>query len=146
MLISLKMISQTLVKCKGLLNHMTYSKTFNNILVRRKIWILTKSLRILYFPYPTGMGEACLLKRMMFVLNLQYLRRVNLRMRLILNLSFLNMHVSPHIQYPMPQRNSASDSPHTKGPITLRERERDSSHWKTNNVLEIQRSERGRIP
>jgi len=44
-----------------------------------------------YIPYKTRSGEACLLKRMRFILNPRFWRRINLRMRFILNLLVLNM-------------------------------------------------------
>jgi len=44
-----------------------------------------------HLSYLIGMVKVCLLKRMRFALSLQMLRGVNMRMRFILNLLFLNM-------------------------------------------------------
>jgi len=46
---------------------------------------------MVYLLYLKGMGEICLIKEMRFVLNLELLRRINLRMRFVLNLLALNM-------------------------------------------------------
>jgi len=70
---------------------MSYNKTFNNLLVRRRIRILTKSLRMVHIPYSIGTMKVSLSKRMRFVLNLQMTEGIFLRMRFILNSLFLNM-------------------------------------------------------
>jgi len=70
---------------------MSYKKTFNYLLVRGRIGILTKLSRMVYLPYLIGVVKICLLRRIKFTLNLQMLGTVNLKMRFILNLSFLNM-------------------------------------------------------
>ena len=124
---------------------MSCNKTFNHLSVRGMIWILTKSPRMVHLPYLIGMVNVCLLRRMRFILSLQILRSVNMRMRFILNPLFLNT-ISVHAQDSTPWGDSESDSPHAQGPIPLRERGRDTSPRQTNNEgLRIRRSERGRI-
>ena len=46
--------------------------------MRGRIWTLTKSPKMAYLSYPKEKGETCLLRRMRIVLNLPYMRRVNL--------------------------------------------------------------------
>jgi len=71
-----------------------------------------------------GIGEACLLRRMMLVLNLQFMRRVHLRMKIHPQSPILEHAVSPYVQNTTPPRDSKSDSSHSQGPTPLRERER----------------------
>ena len=64
-------------------------------------------------PYLIAMVEVCLLKRIRFVLNLQFMTNINLRISFILNLSFQYV-VSLHIQDHTTHRGSWSNSTHEK--------------------------------
>jgi len=70
---------------------LNYSKTSNHHSMRGRIWILTKSPKMVCLPYPKGMGETYLPGRMRFIIDLLCMRKVNLRMRSILNFQFPNM-------------------------------------------------------
>ena len=81
---------------------MSYNKTFNHLAVRERSWILTKSPGMVHLPHLIKMVKICLFRRMRFVINLQMLRRVSLRMRFILDLSFLNMQLVHMFRNPHP--------------------------------------------
>ena len=59
-------------------------------------------------PYLIGAVKVCLLRRMRFDVNLQMSRRVNLRMRFILNLSCLNMQLFHMFRF-LPLMDSGSN-------------------------------------
>jgi len=46
--------------------------------VRRRIWILTNSSKVVCLPYPKRMGETCPPWRMRFIVDLLYMKKVNL--------------------------------------------------------------------
>jgi len=67
------------------------------------IWILTKSLKMVCLPYPKGIGETCLPRRMRFILDLLYMRKVNLLVRSVLNLQFPNIQLVHMFGIPHPR-------------------------------------------
>ena len=69
--------------------------------MRGKIWILTMSSKMVCLLYPKGMGETC--RRMRFVLDLLYMRKVNLRVRSVLNLQFPNKQLVHLFGIPRPE-------------------------------------------
>jgi len=118
---------------------MSYNKTFNHLAVRERSWILTKSPGMVHLPHLIKMVKICLFRRMRFVINLQMLRRVSLRMRFILDLSFLNMQLVHTFRIPPPMKSGRNfllvlRMPYLlekgrgiPGPIPLRKRGRDLS-------------------
>jgi len=84
-------------------NCLSYSTTSNHLLVRGRIWTLTKSLKIVCLPNSKGMGETCLPKRIRFALDLLYMRKVNLWVRSNLNLQFPNMQSVHMFRIPHPR-------------------------------------------
>jgi len=114
---------------------MHYSKILNHRLMRGRIWILTKSLRMVNLLYPKAIGEICLLKGMRCVLNHQILRRINLRIRKVYmyKISRLKWIVGVifHKLWPPPHLGKGGDS---------------LARPKNNKGLRIQRNEHGWIP
>jgi len=93
---------------------------------------------MVHLPYLIGMVKVYLFRRMRFVFDLQTLRRISMKMRFILNLSFLNMQLV-HTFRILPPMESGSNFvlvlrvPYLlqkgggiPGPTPLRERKRDS--------------------
>jgi len=84
-------------------HYLNYSKTSNHHSMRGRIWILTKTPKTVCLPYLKGMGETCLTRRMRFVLDLLYMRKVNSRVRPILNLQFPNLQLVHMFGIPRPR-------------------------------------------
>jgi len=82
---------------------LSYSKTSNHHSMRGRIWILTKSPKMVCLPYPKEMGETSLPQKMRFGLDLLYMKKVNLRVRSILNLQFSNMQLVNMFGIPCPR-------------------------------------------
>ena len=76
----------TKTKIEKASNYMGHNETFNHLLTRERIRILTRSPRKVHLPYSIGTLKVCLLKRMRFMCNLQFLRRINLRVRFIVKI------------------------------------------------------------
>ena len=102
-----RMSCRPLVKSRRMSNCLSYSKISNHHSVRGRNWIL--SPKMVCLPYPRGMQEICLLRKMRFVLDLLCMRKVNLRVRSVLNLQFLNMQLVHMFGIPCPQRDSGTN-------------------------------------
>jgi len=97
------MSSRTLVKSRRMSNCLSCSKASNYHSVGGRIRILTRSPKMVCLPYPKGMGETYLPKRMRLVLDLLYMRKINLRVRSFLNLQFPNMQLVDMFGIPYPR-------------------------------------------
>jgi len=94
--------------------------------VRGRIWISTKSLRIVNSPFDRNEGGLSNLENEVYPLSTTW--RINQGIRF----PSPKHVVSPHIQDPISLRESRSDSSQIRAPTPLREGERESLVTQTN--------------